>query len=713
MSCRRKNSVAIALASSFAASAIFSSAAQAYITVGNWETGGTDGWFDWQSSGGGFDGSNNPGSFAFGNAEGLPSSEYSFSTLGATLGTYSLANMPLTSGSFQQNLSLKTQYETDSEGNSEEADAANSTMFAIDVTYNSAEWSSNTTYTSTFLTVNFKNAAGTKSGFLGLEPNNSPGGWPWPTYDTGNAAYPGGWDPTDYAGITTRTMIWDYGDYVPATIGGNANTETLSQLIGTAPQYLEFILETNSNGVGTYYYDNARLTNPQINATFTAMASPNNPYNWGTLANWSSNTTASSNTVWASNTNAIPSNAGDIVNFGTGIPADITETIDLNETQNFQITVGTLNFDNPSSSYVIDQGAGNTTYDVLTLNGDVTDYTYSPNWAASTTSVVDGPAEINDEAGNHTISAPIYLATDATIAVGRAGDTFTISGDISGATGNGITLTGTTSASMLGTVVFSGVNSYTGGTTVNGGKLVIAKAGALPANSAVSITGGTLQLALNTDPAGGETLSSLSISPNGVLDVGNNHIFISDPSGSIDSTIRGYLTAGYNGGGWNSASAALAAESLPPPPRSRSAPAPTASVMPTAPMVSSPACLPANSKSHTPWPAMQILTARSIPPISAFWPTTTAHPPPFGMRAISITTAKWTAQDFGILAVNYGQSAGSNADVVTAADWSALDAFAAANGMTLSQVPEPTTTALMAAGILGVLVRSRHRVVNA
>ncbi|HEX4056437.1 MAG TPA: hypothetical protein VHX86_19420, partial [Tepidisphaeraceae bacterium] len=118
-------------------------------------------------------------------------------------------------------------------------------------------------------------------------------------------------------------------------------------------------------------------------------------------------------------------------------------------------------------------------------------------------------------------------------------------------------IAGTGSLTMNGasTVFLSntGINSYSGGTNVSAGTLVIGAAGALPANSAVSITGGILELAANT---GGETLSSLSVSAGGFLDVGNNHFIISDPGGSIDSTIRGYLANGYNGGAWNGTSGA-------------------------------------------------------------------------------------------------------------------------------------------------------------
>ena len=45
--------------------------------------------------------------------------------------------------------------------------------------------------------------------------------------------------------------------------------------------------------------------------------------------------------------------------------------------------------------------------------------------------------------------------------------------------------------------------------------------------------------------------------------------------------------------------------------------------------------------------------------------------------------------DFGLLAANFGDSASGTAVVVTQANWAALDAFAAANGL-MADVPEPT-----------------------
>jgi len=64
--------------------------------------------------------------------------------------------------------------------------------------------------------------------------------------------------------------------------------------------------------------------------------------------------------------------------------------------------------------------------------------------------------------------------------------------------------------------------------------------------------------------------------------------------------------------------------------------------------------------------------------------------------------------DFGSLAANFNKGASAASGGATAADFAALDAFAAANGL-LADVPEPTTTALVSLAALGVLGRRRRR----
>jgi len=98
--------------------------------------------------------------------------------------------------------------------------------------------------------------------------------------------------------------------------------------------------------------------------------------------------------------------------------------------------------------------------------------------------------------------------------------------------------------------IFAAANTYTGGTVVNGGQLVFASATALPANTALSIgPSGTAQFASGI---GAQRSSSLTISTGGKLDLTNNSLQISYAAGNSPvSTIRAYLTSGYDSGKWD------------------------------------------------------------------------------------------------------------------------------------------------------------------
>jgi hypothetical protein len=66
------------------------------------------------------------------------------------------------------------------------------------------------------------------------------------------------------------------------------------------------------------------------------------------------------------------------------------------------------------------------------------------------------------------------------------------------------------------------------------------------------------------------------------------------------------------------------------------------------------------------------------------------------------------ASDFNALAANFNQG---DSGTASAGDVAALDAFAAANGLSLptSSVPEPASMGLLALGIVGVLARRRRQ----
>jgi hypothetical protein len=64
--------------------------------------------------------------------------------------------------------------------------------------------------------------------------------------------------------------------------------------------------------------------------------------------------------------------------------------------------------------------------------------------------------------------------------------------------------------------------------------------------------------------------------------------------------------------------------------------------------------------------------------------------------------------DFTELVQNLGKSASSADVVLPAADYAAIDAFAAANGL-MADVPEPATITLMTLAAAGLLKRNRRR----
>ena len=88
------------------------------------------------------------------------------------------------------------------------------------------------------------------------------------------------------------------------------------------------------------------------------------------------------------------------------------------------------------------------------------------------------------DAGSDTITGPLELDSDVTV-LPVAGTPLTISGGISGA--GGLTIGGVPGTPGQGTVILSGANSYTGGTTVCAGTLVLTQSSAIAAGTSLTI----------------------------------------------------------------------------------------------------------------------------------------------------------------------------------------------------------------------------------
>jgi autotransporter-associated beta strand protein len=175
------------------------------------------------------------------------------------------------------------------------------------------------------------------------------------------------------------------------------------------------------------------------------------PQSWDASANWT-------------NVAAYPNATGVVVNVTADIAANQTNNVDQN------ITLGWLNIGdtNASSSYTIAPNGGSLTFNNGTNNGA-------------------GLVQLSTSAGD-TISAPIIISNNLTVVNNSTAHTLTLAGTISGT--NSVTYIGP------GSITLTNNNSYSGGTVINGGTVIL---GNITANQnglgggTITFNGGTLQ----------------------------------------------------------------------------------------------------------------------------------------------------------------------------------------------------------------------------
>jgi len=107
-----------------------------------------------------------------------------------------------------------------------------------------------------------------------------------------------------------------------------------------------------------------------------------------------------------------------------------------------------------------------------------------------------------------------------------------------------------------GTLALNNANTYTGGTTILAGTLVIGTRNAIAADTAVTVGTGACPATLQLGPnAGCVALSSLQINNRATVDIANGTLAIDIASGGDPiSTIVSCLSNGYNGGAWTGTS---------------------------------------------------------------------------------------------------------------------------------------------------------------
>jgi autotransporter-associated beta strand protein len=148
----------------------------------------------------------------------------------------------------------------------------------------------------------------------------------------------------------------------------------------------------------------------------------------------------------------------------------------------------------------------------------------------------------NGSAGNYSVTLNATV-NPGSVLVNNGQSNYSISGAGSITGAGSLTKTGTSNLRL------DTVNSYSGGTYVYGGTLIVGAAGALPGGAVAVGESGAVQLATGTGLA---TATSLSIAPGGVFDITNNALAVnfSSPANDPVATIAGFLASGFNSGAW-------------------------------------------------------------------------------------------------------------------------------------------------------------------
>jgi len=325
------------------------------------------------------------------------------------------------------------------------------------------------------------------------------------------------------------------------------------------------------------------------------------------------------------------------------------------------------------------------------------------------------------------------LSLTSGVSINNAGGTIFANGSNLGL--SGATITSGTLNSSSASIVFSGAAASLAGVTNQGSLLIqggtnVSTTGTTTNNGTININynnsststldvggplagSGTLIIgqgaqAVMAPGIGGSAQGSLSITGNGSLDLSNNHLLLDYGSGPDPiSSIVGYIESGYNSGAWNGPgiNSSMAATN-----NASSGALKYGIGYADAADPGDPAGLAsgeievkytllgdANLDSKVNGADFLLMAANFNHAVTNGWDE--------GDFDYSGTV---NGADFVLLADNFNQYASESA--VSGADLDALDSFAAANGISLTSVPEPASGALLLIASAGVLTRrSRTR----